>query len=541
MTRSSPRRLHLAFILALAVLAPPGAEGGAGGQELPWLPRGRVSLDFAPSFWSWDSRFGYRAEQGRIVEEVEPLGWDLTASPLGSAVLPQLGALEAGLAEVMGDPSYRVRLGTSRAVVDQGLLVFPFRLEIGVTDWLTLGAMVPLVRPRTEILFTLDADSLSANVGPSPYVTDLATVARFLVDFGTTLTLAQAAHPGAPAVTAAQAYLTSVSKAYTQSTVFPLSGSAAGLALQARLEEVHAGLAALGFPGAPSTLPLAAEPLDDDSFRSFLAGPAMRAAPLEDWTTPWAVGDAEVTAALRLLSRGFERDSLGNPAALRFQLGLAGMVRLGTGAHDDPNRFLDLSPADGQMDVEGSAFGLLEVGSRLGAWGRVRYGVQGQGELMRRIAAPGEALPNWARLAPLRRTPGNYLEVDLNPRVYLTPALALGARYRFWSKGEDSYALQPLAPEVVEQLDYPPAELLDEETEESLREIGFSATYSSLDAYERGRASIPVHIRATYFRPLSGSGGMTPKGGRFEAGITVYQALWGRTARPPAGTSDPGT
>ena len=68
---------------------------------------------------------------------------------------------------------------------------------------------------------------------------------------------------------------------------------------------------------------------------------------------------------------------------------------------------------------------------------------------IRRIAAPGEVLPLWKRGAPLYRTPGNYLEVDLSPRYFLTPTMTFGLRYHLWSKGQDSYELQPLDPEAL--------------------------------------------------------------------------------------------
>ncbi|MFC1790841.1 hypothetical protein ACFL0I_00010 [Gemmatimonadota bacterium] len=434
--RSLPRALALVALLA-GLLHPL-----AGAQELPWLGKGRVRLDFAPEFWSWDSRYGMTADGS---EEVEELGLDLTANPLGSDIIPNLRDLESLLGEAIGDGSYRVRLGVSQAIVDQSVLTFPFRLEVGVTDWLTVGAMVPLVRPRTEILFALDADSASANVGASPQATSPAAVSTFLGDF-----------------------------------------------------------------------------------RTFLGGNVMRAAPLEDWTNLWSLGDIEVTAAFRVLQGGFEPDSLGELPHFRYQVGGGLVLRLATGANEDPHRFLDVDASDDQTDLEGSVFALVEVGSRFAAWGQFRYGIQREGSVVRRIAAPQEVLPNYQRTAALSWTPGNYTELDLNPRFYLAEGMSFGLRYHRWSKGAASYKLQPIDPELLAQLAYPPAEILNGETEQTLQEVGFSATYTSLAAHARGQASIPFYVRATYFRPMTGSGGQTPKGGRFEVGLTLYRRLWGR-------------
>lgn len=437
----------------------------------------------------------------------------------------------------MADPSYRVSLGRSQASVDQSRLTLPFRLEVGLTDWLTVGAMVPLVRPRTEIAFAFDADSLSADLGPSPQVTSPATVSQFLGVFETVLSEARSSYPGDPGVAEAEAFLSALAQAYAHGTFFPLSGSGTGDQLQQRLDHFRSLFGSLGVNGLPEAVPLAQGYLDEEGFQAYLAGSSMQAAPLEDWTRIWSLGDVELTASLRLLHGGFRPDSLGNLSRFRYQLGAGMLLRLGTGAQADYNRFLDQDPGDGQTDVEGNVFGLAEMGSRFGVWGLVRYGIQTEGEVIRRIAAPSESLPHRRRLAALNRTPGDYRELDVNPRIFLTPAMSFGVRYRHWSKEADSHSLQPVDPELLPGLDYPPAELLDLETEESLRELGFTATFSSVDAHARGEAALPVHVRATYFRPLGGSGGRTPKVGRFEAGITIYRTLWGRQqaaeVRPP--------
>jgi hypothetical protein len=170
---------------------------------------------------------------------------------------------------------------------------------------------------------------------------------------------------------------------------------------------------------------------------------------------------------------------------------------------------------------------MVQLGSRLGGWFHIRTGIQQEGEILKRIAAPSEPLPNWRRLAPLKWKPGGYTEIDLNPRIYLNPAMSFGFRYHRWSKGADEYALGDLSPEDIALLNYPPTELLEEETEQTLNEMGFSATFSTLQAHARGEASIPLELRFTYLRPVSGSGGQTPKGDRLMAGISIFRSFWG--------------
>lgn len=531
-------RRHLPVILRLACVASAllMAPDRIGGQEIPWLRGGMVRLDFAPSFWTWDSRFG-RFEG---TDQEEFLASDLTADPLGSNVLPDLVDVESSLAEALDDPSYRIRLGASRAVVEQSQLVLPFRLEVGVTDWLTVGGMVPLVRPRTELTYSLDAGSENASEGLSPHVTDPSAVRGFLNDFGTAIDGARQIHGDVQAVAEAQAYLDALTRAYFDDTVFPVTGSVPGSLLQQRFDDLASGLTGLGATGIPSSVPLSAGLFDEESFESFLGGPVMRAQPLEDWTTPFALGDPEISVRALLLRRGFEADSLGALPPVRFQLGGGLLLRLGMADQEDPARFFDVEPGDGQMDIETSLFGLLEVGRWAGAWAEIRYGIQSEGEVFRRIAGPDEILPNYSRTAPVRWTPGDYLEMSLNPRFFLTPDMSFGIRYRFWSKGEDSYVLGDVNPDFQDPTVLPPAELLNAETESTLQELGFSATYSSVASYHRGEASLPLHVRITYFHPASGSGGQTPKGGRIQAGLTVFKSLWGGPDRSLSGASGGG-
>lgn len=527
MTRSTVRRTRIFLTLAIPLASLAWASGPVGGQELPWLPKGKVRLDFAPRFWGWDSRYGSLLDgSGREVEEVEPLGLDLTADPLGSDILPYLQPLEYQLGRALQDDGYRVRLGSSQAIVEHSRLVFPFRLEVGITDWLTVGAMVPFIRPRTELTFGLEADSLLADVGLTP------GTGTFLSTFGAVLDQAELNQPGNSDVIAARAFLDALSAAYDQQSVFPVTASATGARLQARLDQLRASLEAAGITGVPETVPLADSYLTEEDFSSLLTSSAMRAYPLENWTTPWTMGDVEVTVALRLLHLGFQPDSLGNLPFFRAQLGVGGLLRLGTGTQADPDRFLDQDPADGQTDLEGSVFGRVELGSRFGGWTHVRYGIQQEGQVFRRIARPTETLPPVSRLAFLNWTPGNYFELQANPSFYFTPDITFGIRYHYWSKGEDRYTLPPTDPEAQVSLELPPPALLNYETSQTLQEVGFNATYSTLAANARGEARLPMLVRFTYFRPVSGSGGRTPKGGRLEAGVTVYRTLWGGGSGP---------
>jgi hypothetical protein len=536
MLLSSTRFISTALTLGLLLSPVLGFSAPLFGQELEWLGKGQARLDFAPKFWGWDTRFGSRiGSTGSLIEEAELLSMDLAQDPLGSTTIPWLTDLESNLQKAMEDDgSYRVRLGTSQAILYQSHLTFPFHLEVGVTDWLTIGAMVPLVRTRTEMDFILNGNADNADSGISPNVSAPSDVSDFLGDFGAIVEEGLESFPNDPTLLDAQSYLEALSLAYWQGSVFPVEESAAGGQLQGRLDYFREELETMGLIGVPTTVPLADGYMTEEEFASFMDTPrGMDAAPLEDITIPWSLGDVEITASALVLRGGSDPDSMSEGRHLRYQVGVGALVRLATGTQTFPNRLLTVDPSDAQMDIEGSVFARAELGDRWGGWGHFRFGVQREGEATRRITDPDGVLPNWGRTAPLLWTPGNYLDVELSPWFNLTPEMGFAVRYHLWHKGGDSHALQPIDPELLALLNYPDPALLDLETEETLHEVGFSATYTTRAANQRGEARFPAMIRVIYFHPVMGSGGQTPKGARIQAGITLYRTLWGGRGDPP--------
>ena len=185
----------------------------------------------------------------------------------------------------------------------------------------------------------------------------------------------------------------------------------------------------------------------------------------------------------------------------------------------DPSNFTDLGGGDGQMDMEASVFGTVAVGSRFGGWARARYGIQRQGSVTRRVAAPHELIAPVAAHTQVMWDPGDYLELELAPFVRLTPRFAFSARYRLYTKGKDSYSLT-VTPDP-EAAPLPPIELLNQETEATIHEVGFALTLSGLAAAREGKAWFPFEAYAAFYGALAGSGGQTPKVGRAQVVIGV--------------------
>ena len=141
-------------------------------------------------------------------------------------------------------------------------------------------------------------------------------------------------------------------------------------------------------------------------------------------------------------------------------------------------------------------------------------------------------------MALLNWIPGNYFDLQVNPRYYLTPNISFDVRYHFWFKGSDKYTLPSVDPETAALLNYPAPEYLNFETRQVLHEVGISATFSTLAPHARGETPIPLQARFTYYSPVKGAGGQTPKGPRLEAGLSLFRFLWGREDRTETG-ADP--
>ena len=84
----------------LVVLASILAPLGLGGQEFsaPLLAAGQLRFEISSLFLFADERFGRRMEGGSLIEENEPLGFDL-------AIAGNLGAVEQG--DGTGNPRHR--------------------------------------------------------------------------------------------------------------------------------------------------------------------------------------------------------------------------------------------------------------------------------------------------------------------------------------------------------------------------------------------------------------------------------------------------
>ena len=136
--------------VVFAVLASIIVPLGVAGQEFsgPLLPAGQLRLEVRSLFLFADERFGSRTEGGSLVEEDEPLGFDFSDPAVGSRLFPALEDLEADLTAAASAAGPPLVLGRTQAVLTKDAVWLPIRVDVGVFDWLTVGATIPFSRRR---------------------------------------------------------------------------------------------------------------------------------------------------------------------------------------------------------------------------------------------------------------------------------------------------------------------------------------------------------------------------------------------------------
>jgi hypothetical protein len=504
----------------------------------PLTPAGRLRLGVTPVYHFWSSRFG--------TGPAEPLGADLT-DPTGARLFPAVASLEERLRDLLADPAYEARLGTSRAEVSASRIRVPLSVELGLFDWLSAGVTVPLVQNRTEVEFAFRADSATANLGLSPAISRAQEVLAFSDELGRRLGAAAArastvcgADPSSAACSSARQLaqdgdrlVSGLRSAYAASPFFPLASSPAAAALRSRLEAFNQRLVDQGLSPVVRMPLFATARLSASDLELLLSDAAVgiNAPPLHNRVGLWQLGDVEVHVALRLLE-GSGRSTPEGPARWSYQIGAGALLRLGTGAGDDPNVFLDLPAGDGQSDVEARAFAHVRSG-RAGFWGNVRYGVQRPRTLLRRVGPPEVVFVPAVNLADVKWSPGDYLDLELVPRYHFTDELSLVAAYRFFRKQEDAFSRvspprdPPATPPLPSPLVFRDVGLLASGSGETLHEAGAGLFLSTVQASSQGRASVPLEAHLGVKWAVAGSGSASPKGVRANVGLRLFFRLWG--------------
>ena len=544
----------------LCALAAPAL---ASAQEpfSPLVPRGKVRLGIRGEYSSFSSRYGMWAQGASSTGGLEQLSDDFSG-PAGAGIFPRMRGLEDAVRGASGE-AFTMSLGSMASVMEKSAARVPLSLDVGVFDWLTVGAVVPFVQRETEFSFTFVADSAGANAGFSPGLADAGLVSGFLSGLQGSVNAYDAFRArtcltdpsssecrDATALLAdARTFQTSLSAMYG-SMFAPIGSSSAGMALQARLVMLAEAFQAAGVTGMPAAVPLADVPLTTEEFHSLVTDPVFGIAathPLDKWKPLWALGDIEVRIDGRVLESG-EPEGVHHVV-----LGAGAVVRLPTGVQDDPANFLDMGTGDAQPDVEVRGWMNGRWGGRLGLWADVRYGVQLKGTSERRVFDPDVTFTPLHSQLRLDWDPGDYQFLELSPWFQVAETMRLLAGYRYFRKGQDAFALA--VPEVTETVAegadtgggaglggraaagrktdmagsraMPDPEILVPESSASSSHVMLGLVYNRAASVRDGIRGNPLEIRAVFREVVGGSGGNVPNTRSLEAGFRFFVGVWG--------------
>ncbi len=548
-----------ATICSLCLLA--GLSAATAAAQEPWsllVPRGHLRLDLLGRYAS----FG----------EVHELpGRDLRAAalasrfsgPLDSRILPLLAASEAAVRSATGDPGLALSLGEMNSVLERSDVRVPLALDAGVFDWLTVGALVPLVQNEAEFATAFVAGGGAANAGFSPGIDDPARVSGFLGGLEGAIGAYDGYRGGRCAADPASQACRDATERLADARTFrqllaamygglfaPLQGSVAATALESRLAELADALRMAGISVPFGALPLAGAPLARDDLMALVGDPQFGVEAthgFESWRSLWRLGDVEMRANARLIERG------GPEEDRRLAAGVGAMARLPTGAQDDPGNFLDAGSGDRQLDIEVRGWVHGRWGRSFGLWADARYGLQMTGSTVRRAFDPVATFAPRATEMTLDWTPGNYLAVELAPWYRLAGPVAVVGGYRFFRKGEDAFQAAAVAvaeeeaagggvralgtgtaarrrgasgragSRTVRRVGDP--SILVPGSGASLGELLIGMVYDRAGAVEGGERGRPLEIRAIYRRAAGGSGA-TPVSQSLEVGFRFFARIW---------------
>ena len=515
--------------LAVSLLA-----GSARAQGSPWfgedalvLSRGMVRLGFAPTWTRFDQR--YRADG-----DAESLVTDLDTDSLGVSHLSILAPLQGNLQALTGSSDVRVSLGRTRVAQDVAVFSVPLSAEIGLGARLSLGIVVPLVRTRAGLLFSLNQGLNEGNVGINPALdSDEAAQqnATLLNQFASAITaletlIDECADPDNPdprcpqartpqardLANAASAFAGGLGNVYSEdaSPFVPLANSPLDSLIRTRISGFAQSFSDFDINDLTSTGPRGATIAGLSDMDRILTDPAfgLRAQRLATRTTT-SIGDIEVGAMLQLLNT-VKRDSLRRyGSGVRAAIGAT--LRLGTGRANNPDDFVDIPSGDGQHDVELRTQWDLALGSRFALGLGGRYTVQLPDREVVRIAGPHQPFPAYWRRQEVDRDLGDVVDVQVTPRLALGSFFSLMAQYRARRKAEDRHTGRF---DVTDDLGAPvtlEASMLDAETEQREDRVSIGLGYSTLTSVARDRSRIPIEIFLQYGESIRGSGGKTPK------------------------------
>lgn len=539
------------------------------GDDALVLPRGVLRFRVLNQWMRFNERYGSNTP-GRPNGALEPLAIDFNLDTVGITQFPNLGRVQGGLKLLSGIPDFRLSLG--RTIVNSSVTinVTPLVVEAGLTSKLSVGLTVPIVKTRNEIFFDVNPAGREGNVGFIPTAQRGAfadTTTKMMTQIAATvaqLQSNQAACVGqstpycqflnansanaASLIASAQGFYGGLSQLYSVSPFIPIAGTQVQSSLEARVSSFNQSFKTLitGNPASSTnfltTLPFASpsQLTVADAQTILTAAPfGVRADPLQTVERSH-IGDIEFGAKYLFLD-SFHGDTKArlDPKGFNYRSAVTGLVRFGTGQADSPDNFVDVGTGGGQNDLEIRSANDLLFGGHfwISLTGRAIRQLKDT-KTMRISDRPERTLTAFWRRQNVQRDLGDYVEFEANPRYAINNYFQVTGHYFYRKKAEDKYTgrfeidtavtgysdpTSPVPGKIV--ID---ASTLNLETAQVEHRMGAGLSYSTIAAFEQGKAKIPFEVTYLHFQTTLGNGGNVPKLFADQLQLRVYMRLFGK-------------
>ena len=350
--------------------------------------RGTFRLHAASAWTRYDARFGANG--------VVPLGALFTSDSLGVREIPRLSVAESLVTEATNAP-FKLTMGRSRLNATAREEIIPLALEYGVTNRLSVGVMVPVLRKRVAVQFQLDtAGGFGANVGPNHHRTSAtaaqnnATVQAQLASAAEQLQARLAScqvnpsGPGCPALLARQAEAQALiagtqelaaelallyGSADSEGQAFvPMAQSDAQAIIELRIAQFnlqYRDLLTASVDLLTARPSGAGGPAGVADLQRYFASEGLRDSVVTQ--ERFGIGDVEVGLKFLVLNRAPT-----DTRALGLQLAVAAALRFGTGSEQSPSEVVDMRLGSGDDRVDTRAVLDASYG-RLGVLAAARH------------------------------------------------------------------------------------------------------------------------------------------------------------------------
>ena len=569
------RRLSVCVTaVALTLLAftpmPSSAQRVLGvGDDALVLPAGVFRFRTVGQ-WTWfNERYG-KDTPGRPDGALEPLGIDFTLDTIGVKQFPNLIALQSGIQQLTGLPTWGASLGNTVVNLRDHVTAFPIVLEAGLTKKFSVGIQIPYVQTQTSAFFNVNTSGTNGNLGFNPALavaaanTQNTTLYTQFITAAATLEGSLAAcqanpgvSPSCPALLANQASAQALiansrsfaggavgpvggpynarGGVYITSPFVPIVGTDAQLAIEARVAAFRALYTQFLGAGNPITLsgPFASQNrLSVRDAQTILTDPrfGIVSDPLQS-TTRSHIGDIDVGGKFSLFDTfGGNTSARMSPTGLNFRTAIGGVFRIPSGQIESPDNFIDIGTGRGAKAIEGRWFTDILLGSRFWQSFILRFNHAFADEQdMRIIDLPNEELAPLYRKQHVHRQLGNAFEFETAPRVVLNDFFAVSAWYMYRHKQQDNYTgtfTIPAATTGFADITID-ASTLDLETETREHRFGGGISFSNLYSFEQGKAKLPFEVNYLHWQTIGGSGGNQPKFFTDQIQFRFYARIFG--------------